>query len=108
MAAMASPLAARAYTAGGLSVGNRRSKLRCRQTMNVRAAIADAEESAVFRAWDSATSSNKRTDLQKIMILGAGPIVIGQVRSAEPRVNKMSFQANVIVDCCKEEKHAVS
>ena len=78
MAAMASPLAARAYTAGGLSVGNRRSKLRCRQTMNVRAAIADAEESAVFRAWDSATSSNKRTDLQKIMILGAGPIVIGQ------------------------------
>jgi len=37
-------------------------------------------ESEVFRAWDLATKSQKRTDIKKIMILGAGPIVIGQVR----------------------------
>jgi len=37
-------------------------------------------ESEVFRAWDQATKSQRRTDLKKIMILGAGPIVIGQVR----------------------------
>lgn len=36
-------------------------------------------ESEVFRAWDQATKSAMRTDLKKIMILGAGPIVIGQV-----------------------------
>tara|TARA_B110000003_G_scaffold241743_1_gene249166 strand:- start:19 stop:582 length:564 start_codon:yes stop_codon:yes gene_type:complete len=32
-----------------------------------------------FRAWDDAKNSKKRTDLKKIMIIGAGPIVIGQV-----------------------------
>ena len=36
------------------------------------------EESPVFRAWDQATNSKKRDDIKKIMILGAGPIVIGQ------------------------------
>ena len=40
-------------------------------------AMAD-DESPVFRAWDNATNSNKRTDIKKIMIIGAGPIVIGQ------------------------------
>jgi len=40
-------------------------------------AMADGE-SPVFRAWDNATNSNMRTDIKKIMILGAGPIVIGQ------------------------------
>lgn len=41
-------------------------------------AMAEADESPVFRAWDQATNSNKRTDIKKIMIIGAGPIVIGQ------------------------------
>ena len=45
----------------------------------------DAGESEVFRAWDQATKSQRRTDLKKIMILGAGPIVIGQVRAMVPR-----------------------
>ena len=40
------------------------------------AAAADGKE---FRAWDDAKNSKKRTDLKKIMIIGAGPIVIGQV-----------------------------
>lgn len=43
----------------------------------IRARAVD-EESPVFRAWDQATNSNKRTDIKKIMIIGAGPIVIGQ------------------------------
>ena len=41
-------------------------------------ALAETEESPVFKAWDSATMSNQRTDIKKIMIIGAGPIVIGQ------------------------------
>lgn len=41
-------------------------------------AMSEAEESPVFRAWDQAINSNKRTDIKKIMIIGAGPIVIGQ------------------------------
>ena len=47
------------------------------------AARAMGGESEVFRAWDQATKSQKRTDLKKIMILGAGPIVIGQVRARD-------------------------
>ena len=43
-------------------------------------------ESEVFRAWDQATKSQKRTDLKKIMILGAGPIVIGQVRARDDAI----------------------
>ncbi|GAQ91068.1 carbamoyl phosphate synthetase B [Klebsormidium nitens] len=41
---------------------------------------ADGNGAAPFTAWDSPTLSkvSKRTDLKKIMILGAGPIVIGQ------------------------------
>lgn len=36
---------------------------------------------APFTAWDTATQRvAKRTDLKTIMILGAGPIIIGQVR----------------------------
>ena len=45
--------------------------------------VAASGESEVFRAWDQATKSQKRTDIKKIMILGAGPIVIGQVRARE-------------------------
>ena len=41
-------------------------------------AMSEADESPIFRAWDEATNSKKRTDLKKIMIIGAGPIVIGQ------------------------------
>ena len=33
---------------------------------------------ALFRAWDEATNSQKRTDIKRIMIVGAGPNVIGQ------------------------------
>lgn len=50
------------------------------------AARAMGGESEVFRAWDQATKSQKRTDLKKIMILGAGPIVIGQVRARDDAI----------------------
>ena len=49
-----------------------------RSAVPARARASPDEESPVFRAWDQATNSNKRTDIKKIMILGAGPIVIGQ------------------------------
>ena len=37
-------------------------------------------ELAPFEAWNTGASIKKRTDIKTIMILGAGPIVIGQVR----------------------------
>jgi len=49
-------------------------------------AIAAPEKSTSepFTAWATATERiPKRTDLKTIMILGAGPIVIGQVRCPE-------------------------
>jgi hypothetical protein len=36
--------------------------------------------SAAFLAWADAAKVKKREDIKSIMILGAGPIVIGQVR----------------------------
>ena len=40
-------------------------------------AVEEVSESPAFAAW-AASDQQKRTDLKKIMILGAGPIVIGQ------------------------------
>ena len=57
------------------------SASRARRATTTGATTASSGESEVFRAWDLATKSQKRTDIKKIMILGAGPIVIGQVRS---------------------------
>ena len=37
---------------------------------------------APFEAWTTGSAIKKRTDIKSIMILGAGPIVIGQVRLA--------------------------
>ena len=50
-----------------------------KQAKPILAAQQQTAEVAPFRAWDDAKNSKKRTDLKKIMILGAGPIVIGQV-----------------------------
>jgi len=40
--------------------------------------VAAGDEEPAFAAWNSGAAVKKRTDLKKIMILGAGPIVIGQ------------------------------
>jgi hypothetical protein len=63
-------------------VGSRANVSRGKRSVTraTRRVAATAGESEVFRAWDQATKSEKRTDIKKIMILGAGPIVIGQVR----------------------------
>ena len=43
------------------------------------------EEDARFKAWESSFANrHRRTDIKRIMILGAGPIVIGQARAAPP------------------------
>ena len=48
-------------------------------------AVAAPEKSAKvpppFEAWNTGAVVKKRTDIKTIMILGAGPIVIGQVRA---------------------------
>ena len=68
------PSAARVLTQGR----RRNARAMKRASVQVRARASPDEESPVFRAWDQATNSKKRDDIKKIMILGAGPIVIGQ------------------------------
>ena len=54
----------------------------------VRAVAAPEKASKVpppFEAWNTGAAVNKRTDIKTIMILGAGPIVIGQVRAPSVR-----------------------
>ena len=47
-------------------------------------AVAAPEKPSItpppFEAWNTGKDVKKRTDIKTIMILGAGPIVIGQVR----------------------------
>jgi hypothetical protein len=62
------------------SMTPRERERRGRRARRAGATTMASGESEVFRAWDLATKSQKRTDIKKIMILGAGPIVIGQVR----------------------------
>ena len=79
---MASPVSSIANTMGvpvtsKVTTQSKRKNVRATRSSQIRA-MAESEESPVFRAWDQATNSNKRTDIKKIMIIGAGPIVIGQ------------------------------
>jgi len=47
----------------------------------VAAPVGDSGSNSAFTAWDTAVQRvPKRTDIKTIMLLGAGPIVIGQVR----------------------------
>lgn len=55
------------------------------KTLTINAAAAPPtlgdSSGAEFTAWDTATQRvPKRTDIKTIMLLGAGPIIIGQVR----------------------------
>lgn len=60
----------------GRTQASRRSRLP-RLGMTVVRAVSAPES---FTAWDTATQRiEKRTDIKTIMLLGAGPIVIGQV-----------------------------
>ena len=43
---------------------------------------------APFEAWTTGGAIKKRTDIKSIMILGAGPIVIGQVRLLREAVER--------------------
>lgn len=60
-----------------VSFSQRRAGLICRA---VAAPVGDSNDQVAFTAWDTAVQRvAKRTDLKTIMLLGAGPIVIGQV-----------------------------
>lgn len=55
----------------------KRAGLMCRA---VAAPVGDSSDQVPFTAWDTAVQRvSKRTDIKTIMLLGAGPIVIGQV-----------------------------
>jgi len=58
-------------------------KRRRRGAQAARAIAAPAKpvELAPFEAWNIGAAIKKRTDIKTIMILGAGPIVIGQARA---------------------------
>jgi hypothetical protein len=66
----------------GLKRFTRATGLARRTSIRVQAIAApEKSTSDVFTAWSTAIERiPKRTDLKTIMILGAGPIVIGQVR----------------------------
>lgn len=73
----------RALPARGARPGRRQ-----RRDQRPQAALAEppasdeAAEASRFKAWESPFANrHRRTDLKRIMILGAGPIVIGQARA---------------------------
>jgi hypothetical protein len=84
----------------GAPVGSRRLQLFC-----IAAPEKPSSKDAPFTAWGTATQRvAKRTDLKSIMILGAGPIVIGQVGTGllqDPRGSRLSVQA---LATCMPEK----
>ena len=65
---------------GGGSARMRASRSRPRAVLAGPVAAAPAEPPS-FAAWESKLANKfRRTDIKRILILGAGPIVIGQVR----------------------------
>eukprot|EP00271_Cylindrocystis_brebissonii_P008840 TRINITY_DN23354_c0_g1_i1.p1 TRINITY_DN23354_c0_g1~~TRINITY_DN23354_c0_g1_i1.p1 ORF type:complete len:1212 (+),score=289.35 TRINITY_DN23354_c0_g1_i1:130-3765(+) len=68
----------------GASAVSQKERSSAKKPTVVKAVIAEAPpaatEGTVFRAWEGVGLSpvGKRTDLKKIMIFGAGPIIIGQ------------------------------
>ena len=70
---------------------SRRTSRACAGRSGMRRAIQAVAAPGNFTAWDTAVQRvPKRTDIKTIMLLGAGPIVIGQVRGS-------SFLALVII-----------
>ena len=58
------------------------------------AVAACATQDVSFKSWESRfANTHRRTDIKRIMILGAGPIVIGQVRE------KIMFFLNIVDGC---------
>lgn len=70
--------ARRGTAAAGRSAG-RQSRV-----VITRAAAAVENGDKPFAAWDLPPSIPNRTDIKTIMVIGAGPIVIGQVRRPRP------------------------
>lgn len=67
-------------------VAGRSSGKRDGKAQVVRAVAAPEKEAFTpppFEAWNTGAIVKKRTDIKTIMILGAGPIVIGQVRAVQ-------------------------
>jgi hypothetical protein len=76
------------------TVAKRSSAAASASGKRVNAAVADSEEKP-FAAWDLPATIPSRTDIKTIMIIGAGPIIIGQVRieilMAGPSVLRLFF-----------------
>ena len=69
--------------------GRKRGAARQQRTVLVQAVVAAPEKPVgtslpPFEAWSTGAPVKKRTDLKTIMLLGAGPIVIGQVSLPDP------------------------
>ena len=62
-------------------------------------AVAAPEKTTItpppFEAWNTGKDVAKRTDIKTIMILGAGPIVIGQVRGGSRSVGKLNYSSRL-------------
>jgi len=72
----------RALPARSARPGRRQRRDRAPQAALAEPPASDEAEASRFKAWESPFANrHRRTDLKRIMILGAGPIVIGQARA---------------------------
>lgn len=80
------PRAYRSQFLQGRPLGAAESRsIRQRQSNVVQAVVAPPKKSKElppFEAWNTGAAVKKRTDIKTILILGPGPIIIGQVKNS--------------------------
>lgn len=76
------------FLVGSKQLARRRpSRSQCRSTQQIVAVVAapplkqgaDVSKVPPFEAWNTGAKIKKRKDIKTILLLGAGPIIIGQV-----------------------------
>lgn len=78
-------LALRHRRSGGRTTGGSHQQIVCVAAPDAKTSASGngtVKSAPAFLAWAETAASKKREDLKKIMVIGAGPIVIGQVRVA--------------------------
>ena len=81
------------------ALSRRRPSRSQQRQLLVQAVVAPPEKAAgtelpPFQAWNTGAPIKKRTDLKTIMLLGAGPIVIGQVLDLRPDCRSSLAETN--------------
>lgn len=111
-----SPPQAAPSVAGSASKAKRRQQQGWRQTKlpTAQAVAAPPLEKAAsyelppFEAWSTGSPIKKRTDIKTILLLGAGPIVIGQVSAVDSARWQLQAPAGPVTDPADYCRHASS